>query len=62
MKRDLFWLTDEQFEKIAPHLPADKPGNPRVDDQNVISGTIHILKSEYLWIDAPPEYRAVDFH
>jgi hypothetical protein len=23
MNRDQFWLTDEQFSKIEPHLPAD---------------------------------------
>jgi hypothetical protein len=23
MNRDQFWLTDEQFSKIAPHLPTD---------------------------------------
>ena len=56
MNRDLFWLTDEQFEKIAPHLPADTRGKPRVDDRRVISGIIHILKSGCRWVDASPEY------
>jgi transposase len=56
MSRDLFWLTDEQFEKIAPHLPTDTRGKPRVDDRRVISGIIHILKSGSRWIDAPAEY------
>ncbi len=56
MNRDLFWLTDEQFETIAPHLPADTRGKPRVDDRRVISGIIHILKSGCRWADAPPEY------
>ena len=56
MNRDLFWLTDEQFEKIAPHLPADTRGKPRVDDRRVISGIVHILKSGCRWVDAPPEY------
>ena len=56
MNRDLFWLTHEQFAKIAPHLPADTRGKPRVDDRRVISGIIHILKSGSRWIDAPPEY------
>jgi hypothetical protein len=27
-----FWLTDEQFAKIAPHLPTDTRGKERVDD------------------------------
>jgi len=42
MNRDFFWLTDEQFEKIAPHLPTDTRGKPRVDDRRVISGIIHV--------------------
>lgn len=39
-----FWLTDEQFSKIAPHLPTDTRGKARVDDRRVISGIIHVLK------------------
>ena len=27
MNRDRFWLTDEQFSKIAPHLPTDTRGS-----------------------------------
>ena len=30
MNRDCFWLTDEQFAKIEPHLPTDTRGKPRV--------------------------------
>ena len=50
---DHFWLTDGQFAKIAPHLPTDTRGKPRVDDRRVISGIIHVLKSGGRWIDAP---------
>ena len=39
MNRNRFWLTDEQFKKIAHHLPTDTQGKPRVDDRRVISGT-----------------------
>lgn len=39
-----FWLTDEQFANIAPHLPTDTRGEERVDDRRVISGIIHVLK------------------
>jgi len=53
---DRFWLTDAQFEKIAPHLPTDTRGKARVDDRRVISGIVHVLKSGGRWIDAPPEY------
>ena len=31
MSRDHFWLTDRQFARIAPHLPADTRGKPRVE-------------------------------
>ncbi|WP_291980312.1 transposase, partial [Chelatococcus sp.] len=43
MNRDCFWLTDEQFARIAPHLPNDTRGKPRVDDWRVISGIVHVL-------------------
>ncbi len=53
---DQFWLTDEQFAKIAPHLPGNTRGKPRVDDRRVISGIIHVLKSGGRWVDAPAVY------
>ena len=56
MDRELFWLSDVQFAKIAPHLPTDTRGKPRVDDRRVISGIIQVLKSGGRWIDAPPDY------
>ena len=52
---DQFWLTDEQFARIAPHLPNDTRGKPRVDDLRVISGIVHVLKSGGRWTDAPRE-------
>jgi transposase len=55
MKRDQFWLTDEQFSRIAPHLPTDTRGKPRVDDRRVMSGIVHVLKSGGRWIDEPPD-------
>jgi hypothetical protein len=33
------------FSKLAPHLPTETRGNARVDDRQVISGIIHVLKS-----------------
>lgn len=56
MNRDLFWLSDEQFERISPHLPRDTRGKPRVDDRRVISGIVHVLKSGGRWVDAPADY------
>ena len=53
---DRFWLTDAQFAKIAPHLPTDTRGKPRVDDRRVISGIVHVLRSGCRWCDCPPEY------
>ena len=50
------WLTEQQFSKIEPHLPADTRGKARVDDRRVISGIVHVLKSGGRWIDAPAEY------
>jgi transposase len=52
---DRFWLTAEQFAKIAPHLPTDTRGKERVDDRRVISGIIHVLKSGGRWADVPTE-------
>ncbi len=56
MNRDHFWLTDEQFARIVPHLPTDTRGKARVDDRRVISGIIHVLKSGGRWVDAPEVY------
>jgi transposase len=56
MNRDYFWLTDRQFARIAPHLPTDTRGKPRVDDRRVISGIVHVLKSGARWVDAPTVY------
>ena len=56
MSRDHFWLTDDQFARIAPHLPRDTRGKPRVDDRRVISGIVHVLKSGGRWVDAPAVY------
>ena len=56
MDRELFWLSDVQFARIAPYLPTDTRGKPRVDDRRVISGIIQVLKSGGRWIDAPAAY------
>lgn len=56
MDRDYFWLDDEQFARLAPHLPRDTRGKVRVDDCRVISGIVHVLKSGGRWVDAPPVY------
>jgi len=53
---DIFWSSDRQFSRLAPLLPTDTRGKPRVDDQRVISGIVHVLKSGGRWIDAPAVY------
>ena len=56
MRSNLFWLSDEQWQRIAPFLPTDIRGKDRVDDRRVISGILHVLKSGCRWCDCPPEY------
>src|SRR6516164_6999503 len=56
MRTNLFWLNDEQWDRIEPHLPSDVRGVERKDDRRVISGIVHVLKSGCRWCDCPPEY------
>src|ERR1700704_5116001 len=56
MRRNLFWLSDEQWERIEAHLPTDVRGVERQDDRRVISGIVQVLKSGCRWCDCPPEY------
>ena len=56
MRRNLFWLNDEQWARIKPHLPTDVRGVERVDDRRVISGIVHVLKSGCRWRDCPSVY------
>jgi transposase len=56
MRRNLFWLNDEQWQQITAFLPTDVRGKDRADDRRVISGILHVLKSGCRWCDCPPEY------
>ena len=56
MRRNLFWLSDEQWTRIERHLPTDVRGKERVDYRRVISGIVHVLRSGCRWCDCPPEY------
>ena len=56
MRANLFWLSDVQWQEIAPYLPTDVRGKKRADDRTVISGILHVLKSGCRWKDCPPEY------
>ncbi|TLU70729.1 transposase [Lichenicoccus roseus] len=51
-----FWLSDRQWKQLAPLLPRESRGVPRVDDRRVISGIVHVLKSGGRWADAPAIY------
>ena len=53
---DFFWLSDEAWAAIEPHLPKNQPGARCVDDRRVISGIVHVLKSGCRWRDCPPVY------
>ncbi len=52
----LFWLSDEAWSAIEPHLPKNQPGARRVDDRRVISGILHVLKIGCRWCDGPADY------
>jgi len=56
MSRNLYWLSDKQWQRIEPHLPRDVRGVERVDDRRVISGIVHVLKSGCRWCDCPEAY------
>ncbi len=52
----LFWLSDEAWAAIEPQLSKNRPGARRVDDRQVISGILHVLKTGCRWRDCPREY------
>ena len=52
-----FWLSEEQFGRLASLLLTDTRGVARVDDRRVISGIVHVLMSGGRWVDAPACYR-----
>ena len=52
---DLFWLTKAQVWRIAPYFPLPH-GVPRVDDQRVVSGVLHVIRNGLRWRGAPAQY------
>jgi transposase len=56
MTKSLFWLSDEAWKALSPHLPRGRPGKPRVGDRTVISGIVHDLKTSCRWRDVPSVY------
>ena len=51
-----FWLNDEQWAAIEPHLQMVHTGPERMDDRRVISGIIHRLCEGCRWRGLPDEY------
>lgn len=51
-----FWLSDRQWRRLAPPLPNEPRGVPRVDDRRVISGIVRVLRSGGRWVGAPAAY------
>ena len=56
MGGNLFWLSDEQWRRIEPHLPTDVRGVGGAADRKIVSGIVHVLKCGSRWCDCPPEY------
>jgi transposase len=50
-------LTDEQWERVAAHLPehpsSPKGGRPRVDDRECLEGILWLLRTGSRWRDIP---------
>jgi len=53
---DNFWLSDAQWEALAPHLPLVHTGPVRQDDRRIISGILHRLREGCRWRALPAEY------
>ncbi|QEN85653.1 transposase [Labrys sp. KNU-23] len=56
MAEGLYWLSDEAWDALEPHLPRGEAGKPRIDDRRVISGILHVLRTGCRWRDVPPAY------
>lgn len=51
-------LTDEQWERIKPLLPPEKPatGRPNLDHRQIINGMIWRTRTGVPWRDLPERY------
>ena len=54
-------ITDEQWERVKPLLPAQKPrtGGPNSNHRQILNGIIWVLKSGAPWRDLPERYGKV---
>ena len=50
-------LTDDHWERVAPHLPEHPPspkgGRPRADDRECLEGILWLLRTGGRWQDIP---------
>ncbi len=57
MRRTKRMLTDEHWDRIAPHLPEHRPsprgGRPRADDRECLEGGLWLLRTGARWQDVP---------
>lgn len=52
---DLIWLSEAQMRRIEPYLPLSH-GEPRVDDRQVVSGIIFVIRNGLRLRDGPADY------
>ena len=52
----LFWLSDEQWKALEPHLPTGRRGVKPRRNREVISGIMHVLHVGCRWLDCAAEY------
>jgi transposase len=59
--RQRFDLSDEQWAKIEPFLPPQRPrtGRPSVDHRRILNGILWILRTGAPWQDLPERYGPV---
>ena len=53
MKRFRFDFTDKEMTIIAPFLPTDVRGVPRIDDRRVLNGVLWCFRTGSPWADIP---------
>jgi transposase len=56
MRANLFWFGDEEWAKIEPLIPMNRPGPKPRNNRRILSGIVHVLKTGCRWQDCPPEY------
>lgn len=51
-------LSDEQWKRLEPLLPAQKPrtGRPNVEHRQIINGILWVLRTGAPWRDLPERY------